>query len=116
MRHALADSIVGGDECPLRVHAQLDSGGEHAHISKQWREKRIRQVLDGFEVASRNKQAVTREQGPMIEKGNGVLILENAKAFVIALNFAEGAVRVKVAGLLAHVQSEPLALRKHASA
>src|SRR6266446_541742 len=112
MRHALADAIVGGDECPLRMHAQLDSGGKHSHIGKQWREQRIRQVLDGFEVAAGDKQAVAGKQGPMVKKSDGVLVLENAKYVFIAHNFAEGAARVKDAGLQAHVPPEPNALHE----
>ena len=34
MRDALADTIIGSYKCPFRMHAQLDSGGQHSHIGE----------------------------------------------------------------------------------
>src|SRR4029077_4748047 len=48
----------------------------------------------------------------MVEKAQGVLVLENAKTVVMMRNFAEGAVWVKDAGLLAHVRSGPITLQE----
>jgi len=34
MRDALAHTIVGSYKCPFRMHAQLDSDGQHSHIGE----------------------------------------------------------------------------------
>jgi hypothetical protein len=46
-------------------------------------------------VSLGNKQAVTGKQGAMVQEGDGVLVLENAGAVVIANNFAKSAVFVE---------------------
>ena len=58
MRNALANTIVGGDKCSFRAHAEFDSSGKHSHIGEQRREERIRQILDRFKVALGDKQAM----------------------------------------------------------
>ena len=110
MRDALADAIVGGYKCALRAHAQLDGSGQHSHIGEQRSEKGVRQVLDGFEVALGDKQAVAWKQRPMVEEGNCVLIFKNAKTVVMAHNFAEGAVFIEGGNLRAHLQSREASL------
>src|SRR5260370_25142900 len=47
----------------------------------------------------------------MVEKGNGVLILENAKTVIMASNLAKSAVRVKDADLGGHVWPAAIALQ-----
>ncbi len=51
VRNALADAIVGGDERAFGAHTKLDCRGKQAHIGKQWREERIRQIVDGLQMA-----------------------------------------------------------------
>jgi hypothetical protein len=102
MGDALADAVVGGDECALRLHSQFDSGSKHSCIREKRRYERLRQILDGFKVIPGNKQAVAGKQGAMVQEGDRVLVLKNAGAVVIAHDFAEGAVFVEFGGFSAH--------------
>jgi len=112
MRDALTYAIVGGDECSFGLHAQFDGGGEDLYIREKWRHERWRQILDRFKMVFGNKEAVTGKQRTMVQEGDGVLILENARAVVIAHNFAKGAVFVECSGVGTHVRLRVVALQE----
>jgi hypothetical protein len=98
MGDALADAVVGGDECALRLHSQFDSSSKHFCIREKGRYERLRQILDGFKVIPGNKQAVSGKQGAMVQEGDGVYVLENTGAVVISNNFTEGTIFVEWSG------------------
>jgi hypothetical protein len=62
--------------------------------------------LDGFEVAPGNQQAMAGKQRTMVEKRNGVLVLEDPETVVLAGNFTESAVFVEWVGWCAHMRLE----------
>src|SRR5216683_1335299 len=92
MGDALADAVVGGDQGSLRLHSSLDGGGEHFYCGEERSEKGIRQIVDGLQVAFGNHQAVSREQGAMIEKSERESIfVDDVVLGRVAQNLAEGA-------------------------
>jgi hypothetical protein len=107
MRNALADAIVGADEGSLGVHGLLDSSGEHLHIGKNRVEERFGQVGEGFEMSLRNEKTVTGKEWAMIQKREGVFVLEDTSTFDFAEeNSAEGA-RLVEFGRRGHVPDQP---------
>ena len=102
VRDALADAIIGGDERALCGHSQFDRRRKHAHVSEEGREQRIRQVRDCFKMRLGDHEAMAWKKRAMVEECNRVFILENAKAVVLANDFAECAVLIKDAELRVH--------------
>ena len=103
MGDALADAVVGGDKRAFRLHGQLDGGREHFYILEKWRDERLRKILDRFKVIPGDNEAVAGKQGAMVQEGDGVRVLENAGAVVVAHDFAEGAVFIEFGGFSAHL-------------
>ena len=108
VRNTLADAVVGGDERAFRVHGAFDSGGEHTHIGEQWREERIRQVVDGLPVRLWDQEAMPGEKRAIVEECKRVLVLKNPKPVVLANNLAEGAVFIEGQVLRTHTASQAI--------
>jgi len=77
VRHALADDVVHGDERPVRLHALLDRSGQPLGVAEQLADERTREVADRHVVVPRQEQRVAGEDGPGVEKAQGVGVLEN---------------------------------------
>ena len=96
MGDALADAVIGGDEGSLRLHRQFDGGGEHFYSGEKRLEQGIGQLVDGLQMALGNHEAVSREQGAMVEKSEGGFIfVDEVICSGIAQDFAEGTVGVE---------------------
>ena len=92
MRNALADAIVKGHESTLGVHATLDSNGQYLNVGEEGRDQRGGQIGQSFEMIFRDEQTMPGEQRAVIEKRQGVLILEDFGSGSGTLNdFAEQA-------------------------
>src|SRR6266481_1447479 len=92
VRNALADSIVGSDKRALSAHTKLDCCRKQAHIRKQDRQERIRQIVDGLEMVLGDQQAMAMKQWSMVQESNGLFIFKKTKTVVGSNDFAEGAV------------------------
>jgi len=76
VRHALADAIVHRYEGPVGFHCGFDSAREELGSLEKRSNQIFRQIGQSFVVLFGDQQAMPRENGPMIEKGQQDFVLE----------------------------------------
>ena len=87
---ALADAVVYRHENPVGPHAALNRPGKQPRTKEQRANQCRRKLLQSFVVLSGNQQAVAGKQRALIQKRQGMLILEDHMGRArTAQNFAE---------------------------
>ena len=75
--NALADAVIHSDERTFRSQSLLHRHAEQAHAGEEVLDVRWRQVRQRGIVMARNQEAVSRKQGPVVQKSDRVLVIEN---------------------------------------
>jgi hypothetical protein len=92
MGDALADAVVYGDQGAFGAERFLDGAAERLGALEERRDVGGREVGERFDVAARDEQDVAGEKGPVIEEGEGsVVLVDDGRGNGAGRDLAEGA-------------------------
>jgi hypothetical protein len=74
MRNALADSVIHRDEGPVRFQSSFDRARQKLGIPKKRADQIGRKIAQGLIMKSRNQEAMSRENRPVVEESDGNLV------------------------------------------
>ena len=104
VRHALADSVVHGDERPGGAEHALHRHREALRMSEEGTDGRVREVGQRLDVVGRHQEHVALEQWPPIEERKRVVVSEHqVRVGLAGRDGAEGAGRIAHRAIL-HVR------------
>ena len=90
VRHTLAHAIIHRDERAVRLHSHLDRARQKLNVTKHRFNQGRGQIDQSFIMLFGDKQAMTREDRTMIEKGQAVVVFkDDASGEFTTSDFAE---------------------------
>ena len=77
VRHALAHAIIDCHKGTLRAEPCFDGPRQQPRVRHQGRQQRLGRIGQSLHVELGNQERMAGKQGPVVEKGEAVFILED---------------------------------------